>query len=294
MKFTIILFTLLLLHAIFIYGEESEPFSIAVTPVGIIPFGENASSFKMGGGVDLAVDFSLGSIPFVFVRTSADYEYIPLASKDGLSIFSVSAGAGLKYTLFEKLTLSASGTGGYYYGFMTDNSGSSGGNISLSGGVSAFFNITPSFSLGISADYTSKTALYSSLGLSIGTTIYPGRFGSSAGSNQYAPSVDLLEARSPGVSGSGLDIEIISFNQIFPVLFKHYDSNPVGSVKLYNNESSPITDITLSFFVDRYMDNPKQSSPIENIEGKSAVNLDIYALFSDSVLEITEGTKVST
>ena len=81
MKFTIILFILLLLHAIFIYGEESEPFSIAVTPVGIIPFGENASSFKMGGGVDLAVDFSLGSIPFIFVRTSADYEYIPIATK---------------------------------------------------------------------------------------------------------------------------------------------------------------------------------------------------------------------
>lgn len=288
--FLIILF----FNIVFTYSDEVETISISINPVGIIPFGENASSFTMGGGVDLAVNFNLGSIPFAFVRTSTDYEYIPLATKDGLSIFSVSTGAGLKYTLFKKLTLSAFGTGGYYYGFMTDNSGSSGGNITLSGGISAFFNITPSLSLGISADYTNKTALYSSMGLSIGTTIYPGRIGSSAGGNQYAPSVDLLDARSPGVSGSGLDIETINFNQIFPVLFKHYDSNPVGTIKLYNNESSPITDVTFSFFVDRYMDNPKQSSPIENIKGESTVTLDIYALFSDSVLEITEGTKVST
>lgn len=89
-------------------------------------------------------------------------------------------------------------------------------------------------------------------------------------------------------------MDTISFNQIFPVLFKHYDSSPVGSVKLFNNESSPITDVSLSFFVDPYMDNPKQSPVILKIDGKSSTDFDIYALFSDSVLDITEGTKVST
>ncbi len=176
---------------------------------------------------------------------------------------------------------------------MTDGSGSGGGNLALSGGLSAYYNMTPALSLGISADFTSKTALFSDIGLSIGAVIRPGLFGSSE-KIQYSPTLDLLEARSPGVSGSGLDIERIDFNQVFPVLFKHYDSNPVGTVKLFNNESTPITDVAVSFFVDRYMDNPKQSTLIEIIDGKASRDLDLYALFSDSVLDITEGTKVST
>ena len=64
-------------------------------------------------------------------------------------VFSVSAGAGLKYLPFKKLTLSAFGTGGYYYGSITGDSSSSGGNLVFS-----------AFSLGLSVDYTAKTALY--------------------------------------------------------------------------------------------------------------------------------------
>ncbi len=286
------IFVFLFILIIFnVYGSDSGEISISITPVGVIPIGENASSFTTGGGAGLAVDFGLTSLPFLFIRSELDYEYMPIETKDALSVFSVSAGAGLKYLPFEKLTLSAFGTGGYYYGSITGDSSSSGGNLVFSGGVSAYYNVSPAFSLGLSVDYTAKTALYDNLGLSIGTTIYPGRF--SDRSNQYGSSIDLLEALSPGVSGSGLDVETISFNQIFPVLFKHYDSSPVGSVKLYNNESSPVTNVSLSFFVDRYMDNPKQSPVIAEIDGKSSADFDIYALFSDSVLDITEGTKVS-
>jgi len=287
----IVVTVLLLSTVIYLHGLEFGELSISVTPVGVVPMGENASSFNTGGGADIAVDVDISSIPLVFLRTGLDYEYIPIITKDAVSVVSFSAGGGIKYLPFGKLTLAAFGTGGYYYGTMTGDVSSSGGNMVLSGGVSAYYNISPSFSLGLSVDYTSKTSLYSGVGLSLGTTIYPGNF--SSGRNQYGSSIDLLEALSPGISGAGLDVDTISFNRIFPVLFKHYDSNPVGSVKLFNNESSPITDVSLSFFVDRYMDNPKQSPVIEKIDGKSSADFDIYALFSDSVLDITEGTKVS-
>ncbi|MCK5674038.1 MAG: hypothetical protein KAH95_11720, partial [Spirochaetales bacterium] len=67
----------------------------------------------------------------------------------------------------------------------------------------------------------------------------------------------------------------------------------MGSVLLYNNESSPVTDIVLTLFVERYMDNPKECPVPAEVESKEEVKVDLYALFSDSVLEITEGTKVS-
>ncbi|MCK5674519.1 MAG: hypothetical protein KAH95_14155, partial [Spirochaetales bacterium] len=286
-----ILLIFLFLNTFLLYPTEPGEISIAIAPGGVLPIGSNSSSFTTGGGLDLSLDIDITSIPLLFLRTELDYEFVPFVSKDGLSVLSLSAGGGLKHLLFDKLTLAAFRTGGYYYASMTGETSSSGGNLILSAGVSANYNISESFSLGLSMDYTSKATIYSNLGISIGTTIYPGRFNDR--SNQFGSSIDLLEALSPGISGKGLDVDTISFNQIFPVLFKHYDSNPVGSVKLFNNESSPITDVSLSFFVDRYMDNPKQSPVIGLIDGKSSADFDIYALFSDSVLDITEGTKVS-
>jgi len=286
-----ILLIFLFLNTFLLYPIELGEISISITPGGVLPIGNNSSSFTTGGGLDLSLDMDITSIPLLFLKTELDYEFVPFITKDGLSVFSFSAGVGVKHLLFDKLTLTAFGTGGYYYASMTGDTNSSGGNLIISGGVSANYNISEAFSLGLSMDYTSKTAIYSNMGISIGTTIYPGRFKS--GSNQFGSSIDLLEALSPGISGKGLDVNTISFNQIFPVLFKHYDSSPVGSVKLFNNESSPITDVSLSFFVDRYMDNPKQSPVIEKIDSNSSADFDIYALFSDSVLDITEGTKVS-
>ena len=168
-----ILIIFLVFCVFYIHGEDSGELSISITPVGVIPLGENASSFTTGGGASLAMDFGLPSLPFLFIRTELDYEYMPIETKDALSVFSFSAGGGLQYLPFKKLTLSVFGTGGYYYGSITGDSSSSGGNIAFSGGVAAYYNISEAFSLGLSVDYTSKTALYDNLGLSIGTTIYP-------------------------------------------------------------------------------------------------------------------------
>ena len=103
----------------------------------------------------------------------------------------------------------------------------------------------------------------------------------------------MLESLTPGISGSGLDVENVSFNPVFPVLFKYYDGSSVGNVKLYNNEKAPVTNVSLSLYVDRYMDNPKQSPVISSIPAGESADFDLYALFSDNVLDITEGTKVS-
>ncbi len=94
-------------------------------------------------------------------------------------------------------------------------------------------------------------------------------------------------------TGTGLELSTIELDKIFPVLFKHYDTNPVGKVVLYNNEKSPVSDVVVSFYVERYMDNPKESVLQGQISSHEEKSLDLYALFSDSVLDITEGTKVS-
>lgn len=284
----VLFFILLVCNFFYSYGDEAGEISISVNPGGLIPFGENSGLFKIGGGANIAFNFDLASLPFVFFKTSLDYEYIPIITKEAVSVLSVSGGGGFVFSPFEWVSLKAFGTGGYYYGFMTDGSNSGGGNLILSYGGSLQFNISPAFSIDLQVDYSIRKFLVDGIKAFIGTTIRPKGFKSSQ------TAIDDLKILKTGKSGAGLDIESVKFNKIFPVLFKYYDNNPIGVVCIFNNESKPITNISISFFAEGYMTNPQKSSNIKKIEANSIADLDIYALFTEAVLNITEGTKVST
>ena len=85
---------------------------------------------------------------------------------------------------------------------------------------------------------------------------------------------------------------LYKLNPVFPVLFKHYNSFPLGSATIHNEEPVDTKDITVSFYVEKYMDNPKECAKIDILKVGENATVNLYALFSDSVLEITEGTKV--
>lgn len=85
----------------------------------------------------------------------------------------------------------------------------------------------------------------------------------------------------------------LQMEPVFPVFFSYYDSHPVGTATIANAGEKPIEDVTISFYVAQYMDNPKESRSISRIEPESEMVVDIYSLFTSQILEITEGTKVS-
>ena len=45
--------------------------------------------------------------------------------------------------------------------------------------------------------------------------------------------------------------------RVFPVLYKYYDDNPLGSVIVTNWGEEPITDLSITMFVSRFMDLPR-------------------------------------
>ncbi len=55
-----------------------------------------------------------------------------------------------------------------------------------------------------------------------------------------------------------LELEEVEFETVFPVFFKYYDDHPMGKATLHNTSDVALEDITLSFYVKRYMDDPKQ------------------------------------
>ena len=67
----------------------------------------------------------------------------------------------------------------------------------------------------------------------------------------------------------------------------------MGSVLVTNTGAKPARDITVQFYVDRYMDNPMTVGETFTLAPGEVKTVDLYALFNENLMEITEGTKTS-
>ncbi len=85
----------------------------------------------------------------------------------------------------------------------------------------------------------------------------------------------------------------LAMTSIFPVYYSYYDTHPVGTVTVTNTSRDPVENLTVSFYVAQYMDNPKESDRIARIDRDESSQVDVYALFTNEIFEITEGAKVS-
>ncbi len=297
LKVPALILIIFILNGVIVSGEETGRLSVSLSPSGVMPLGNSSESFGFGGGGGLSADLRLGTMPLFFFRLDSSYNYIPIVTKDAVSVYSVTTGGGITYSPLTRLNFRAYGTGGYFYSALTGDSGIAGGNIALKGGLSASYNITPSFAIGLDAYYFYNYYLNQGMGVSLSASYtFPINMEIKPRIKNTLPSKPQpLKEEKPAIkrTGKGLEIIEIDLEKIFPVLFKHYDSSPVGKAVIYNNESSPVSDVVLSLYVERYMDNPKECAVTGSIGSKEEREVDLYALFSDSVLEITEGTKVS-
>ena len=289
-----ILVVLFMLVCLIIPGQDSDLLSFTLTPGGTLPIGESTSYFKLGGGAGLSAGLDLASFPLLFFKADLGYAYLPIETEYGVSLISAGIGAGHNFKVSDRWCLSPYAGGGYYHGTVTDGSKTSGSDLYITGGLGVYYSLTDSFSLGLDFHYTNNFALFSGLSLSLGTTLgIPLKKSTRVRGERGLPEKLQPLEKKELPKGTRLGIGSIEFGGVFPVLFKYYDKNPVGKVVLHNWESADISDITLSFFVERYMDNPKRCEAPDEMKGGEEAEVDLYALFTDDVLNITEGTKVS-
>jgi hypothetical protein len=107
------------------------------------------------------------------------------------------------------------------------------------------------------------------------------------------PDSTRYDEYSPHIKGTGLELINIKFDEIFPVFYKYYDDSPVGKAILRNNEKVACKDIKVSLLVKEYMVNPKECKTPSRMDASSEQEIDLYGLFTNEILGITEGTKVS-
>jgi tetratricopeptide (TPR) repeat protein len=245
----------------------ASPLALEIRPAFGLPLGESGSSFSLGGALDVGLRYRLpGSI--LAAIGGIEYGYLPDKASKSISAAALRAGASVALPIAGSVELTAQGTGGYYFAAYNDFSLSA-GNPYLAGGLGLRFPIGPALKLDVGAQYAYYLGLYQGLSAGVGIGIPLGNLGGSIGMG----SIELRPA--------------------FPVFYKHYDDHPIGSVELRSSLKVPATDIRIRVFVKEYMDAPKTVA-LPGALGPGAVEkVELYALFNDKVLGITEGTKAA-
>jgi tetratricopeptide (TPR) repeat protein len=255
------------------FGTGGNQLSLSLAPACIVPFPAAFRYFTPGAEAGISVEYQLPVADFLGLRLDLNGSYLPLWTGDGCAFFSVGGGPCLILPRLGGFTNTLFGSAGFYYGIIADSGNKGGGNFFLSGGVRSGWQLTSSFNAGAEITYRYVSdgrggALYQGLGCGV--------------SARYS----ILQA-------SQVQIEDIKLDNVFPVFLKYYDTHPMGSVVFRNNGTAPIKDMEVSFFVDKYMDNPTQCPAPRILNGGQKVTVDLFALFSEKVFSITESTVVS-
>lgn len=255
-----------------------------------IPFESSSEYYKLGGSGVVSVAYKPPIGLPLFFSLDLGYSRLPfnLEESKSLNIASAGTGVGAEFQFFRRLALNVYAKGGFYNGFTKDDTGNTigGGNPYIWAGGDLFFYFTPSLSFGAGATYKNylgkPQSLLSSLGVYLGSSY---RF------HLRGDGTDMFAA--PPARPALLELSQITIDNIFPVFYQYYDEHPIGRAVIHNKEKGTIKDIKVSVFIKRYMDSPKVYELAEEIKRDEKKEVDLYALFTEKVLEITEGTKVA-
>ncbi len=257
------------------FTQQEHQLSVYAAPYGTIPIGSSAEVFNFGGGGEVSVSFLPSFLPLLGVQAGGIFTALPLESQQS-SIWSLAGFGGLVFRmpLSERLSLVASGRAGYYYWGPVgwDSGGANGGGLFLGAGAGAFFRIAGPLTLGAEVSYNLYSNLFNGIGFKLNVSLdFPG-----------------LESEK-----NNLEIKGIKLLPLFPVLYSYYDNHPVGTVTVANTGGKTVNDVSVRFFVDQYMDNPIASKTKIELKAGEEKTVDLYALFNETVMGITEGTKTS-
>lgn len=291
-----------------IAASNPTPLSLEIRPTVDIPVGQSAQYFADGGTLDVNLRYRFGGLP-LFAIGGLTYALAPdygAHFSDDVSLAVARVGAGAFLPVSRSIRLEAYGTAGYFYGTLNDFSVSS-TNPYAAGGVGVQIVFGPSFRLGIEGLFRSYFGLYQGISAAIATSFAlgahakPPAAGTTPAVTRPSPSAPQLQPLSAPVSANAreanakgnLTIGSVDVSPIFPVFYSYYDNHPIGSMEITDGGSTADSNITASVYIKQYMDNPKEIDVKGDLGPSESKTINLYALFTESVLSITEGTKAS-
>jgi tetratricopeptide (TPR) repeat protein len=271
------------------------PLSFGIRPLYSFPspWDQHSDSFDFGAGARLEAEYILPFARSFYAAADIGYDFSQLSTRSSLSILSLAAGFGYRLPLLDWLELRASLSGGGYYGFV-NSSGHGGGGFLLGAEPSLGFRLGPSIRLRLGLGYRLAASFLQTIDLGLGLSYVPATAARSKAIPQprLEPLVGSQGTSAPS-SGAGLSIESLTLGDVFPIFHTYYDSNSIGKLTLKNDGSLPATGIVVSLFIRQYMDLPKECAKIAELKPGESRTVELYALFKNEILEVTENTKVS-
>ncbi len=263
---------------------ELDNNSIVIRPAFELPMGDKSAVmnsdalFNPGGSLLFSMQYGPPAMPFMYFSGNVGYSLFPTQAEN-LTVFSGGIEGGLNFRLGDVFSLSAGTELGWYVGMYPDSG--PGSNPYAGGNINFSWDFTPGFTLAAGAGYRyflgydsetdSYTDLYQGISASIGTVFH----------------------LSGGESRRKVRTEGIEFDPVFPVFYGYYDDHAIGRVSIVNGENSIITDVKVYFDVNQYMEEPKLSAEIPSLKRGERADVELKALFTNSVMQLTESTKVS-
>ncbi len=253
-------------------SAQDGGFSLMAWPGASMPLGPlsstGANPYTLGAGAELSGSWYPSFADFLRLGAVLGYDNAPTTGTEALSMLRLGAEVVFPVSLVGPLSAELSGSGGYNLG-MYD--GVTGSYPWAEGRFALMFKISPTLGLGLGASYREVFGLYRGVNVSLGVRVSPGA----------------------GVLPSKLELVSEDLEPIFPVFYKYYDENPAGTLTIVNNESADITDVKVVVFIRSFMDAPKTFSVSKKIAKNEKAVIPLYALFNQSILDVTEGTKAS-
>jgi tetratricopeptide (TPR) repeat protein len=287
-----------------VLGETDNLLSVSTRPYGTLPLGSSADLFKFGGGIEASAAFFPAIFRVVGFGLGSNLKMLPLESSDGLWMITGFGGVTVRVPLGDRFAVLGHGSAGYYYwnGISWDTGGTNGGGFVVKGGVVGTFRLVGPFSLGLGVSYDYYAKLYNGIGFDLAVRFdFPIEARKRPLRKKTPEKVKpepLEEKEKPKTEekaeeGEGVELKDIQLATLFPVMYKYYDDNPVGTVVVKNFESEAAENIRLKFYVERYMDNPMDLGGGFDLGPGEKREVALYGLFTEDLMQITEGTKAS-
>ena len=272
------------------FGSTQSPpaISLELAPDVDIPLSDSSQYFGIGGGLEANVRYQFPHTIF-FAQGGLDYAFSTTLFTHTVSLAAGDAGAGVDLPLAPKFHLLAFGKGGYWYGTFNDETSVSSSNLFAAGGAGVRLLFSPSFSVEAGAQYLYFAGLYQGLSAGIGTII---SLGGQGGPATVAPNAANPAKPVPLSAPQSQTMEFNpTFSDAFPVFYKYYDDHPIGQLDIANHTKDTASNVRLQFYVKQYMDEPKEVDLPGSIAPGDTAQVNILALFTDTILNVTEGTK---
>lgn len=283
-------------------AQETEPLTriLATTAAGgpITPDGEE-ELYRMRYGAGLQFSYIPANLRILAATFGLDYRLLPVRlENDSVNLQTLRAEAGAQFRLPIGSTFAAFlyGSGGYGGAslsprpdFAEDSSDASSFSYRAGVGFEGVFG-----PLIVSADvgWDSFVDILDGITGRVGVGWQFGGRGS-RGTPTRGP---LLPTNpQPLVSGARANLAFSDYSvePVFPVLYKFYDDNPLGTVTITNAGEETLEEVEIVLDMETYIDNPKVSGRFEAIGPGESVQVELAALFNPQVQTITEGEKIA-